>query len=467
MRGRRIAAWTVPLVLCAGLGGYAWADASDLVPGILTTAPEGTLPAPFLSAATVTAAPGPTLPVDPLGTAPLPDAAAIQDLAQALRDDPRTGASTNVAVVDLATGAVLADLDGGSGQVPASTAKVLTVVAAIATLGRDYHFTTTATWDAQAQRVTLVAGGDMMLAADAGHGGARNDANGWAGLGDLARATASVLAAHGATAVTVAVDDSAYPEQKPPAWPAYVIQSGYGAPVSGLAVNVAKTQDALYASRWPDPSLNAAQTFTAQLVAAGVDATLVGHADATGEAVATVDSAPLWLVVEHLIHESDNTIAELVSRQLGLETGRDGTSAGGAAAVMEALAAVGLDTTGLELYDGAGYSTQNRVSPFHLVNAMRLTMTTPELEHFLEWLPVGAMEGTVADRFGGTPAAGLMRAKTGSLTGVTSLAGIVQTADGRVLAFAVLADGMPYGQDRPRTAIDEFITALANCGCGG
>ena len=94
-------------------------------------------------------------------------------------------------------------------------------------------------------------------------------------------------------------------------------------------------------------------------------------------------------------------------------------------------------------------------------------MTDPNAHDFLEWLPVGAMEGTVDERYAATAAAGLLRAKTGSLTGVTSLAGIVQTADGRVLVFAVLADSMPSGQERPRTAIDEFIVALAQCGCGG
>jgi D-alanyl-D-alanine carboxypeptidase/D-alanyl-D-alanine-endopeptidase (penicillin-binding protein 4) len=62
-------------------------------------------------------------------------------------------------------------------------------------------------------------------------------------------------------------------------------------------------------------------------------------------------------------------------------------------------------------------------------------------------------------------AAGVMRAKTGSLTGVTSLAGIISTAEGRLLTFAILADGMPYGQDRPRDAFDDFLLALTQCGC--
>ncbi len=468
MRTRVMAAWTVPLVVLAGAGAYAWADAKDLVPGILTEAPEPPVPAPFLVAATVAPLTGPASPASALGNAPLPDAAAIQALAQALRADPRTGSSTNVAVIDLATGEYLADVSAHETQVPASTAKVLTALAATYTLGADYRLTTSATFDAATGRVTLVAGGDMMLAADAGHGGALADANGWAGLGDLARSVAAELAARGVTAVEVAVDDAAYPApHKPPAWPEYVIRLGYGAPVSGLAVNVAKQEDAFYAPRWDDPSLHAAQTFAERLTEAGVTATVVGHRGATGVTVATVYSAPLARVVEHLIYESDNTIAELVARQLALETGRPATSAGGAEAITEALGVMGLDTTGLKLYDGAGYSTQNRISPALLAEAIRASMSLPQVGPFIQWMPIGAMEGTVAGRFGDTPAAGLLRAKTGSLTGVTSLAGVVQTADGRVLVFAVLADGMPAGQDRPRTAIDEFVASLAQCGCRG
>ena len=62
---------------------------------------------------------------------------------------------------------------------------------------------------------------------------------------------------------------------------------------------------------------------------------------------------------------------------------------------------------------------------------------------------------------------GLPPREDGSLTGVTALTGVVTTADGRQLAFATLLDGMAYGQTRPQAAIDEFVDALAECGCGG
>ncbi|HUX70959.1 MAG TPA: D-alanyl-D-alanine carboxypeptidase, partial [Cellulomonadaceae bacterium] len=73
---------------------------------------------------------------------------------------------------------------------------------------------------------------------------------------------------------------------------------------------------------------------------------------------------------------------------------------------------------------------------------------------------------TLTDRFTTSPARGLVRAKTGSLTSVTSLAGTVQDADGRLLVFAVLVDhGPATGQTAAREAVDAFVTQLAECGC--
>ena len=92
----------------AGLGGYAWADAADVVPGWITTAEPELAPAPFLSAEPVEPSPAPGTVIAPLfdDEAPPQDPAAIQALAEALRADARTGASTNVSVIDLISGVV-------------------------------------------------------------------------------------------------------------------------------------------------------------------------------------------------------------------------------------------------------------------------------------------------------------------------------------------------------------------------
>lgn len=463
MRGRGWVTLATGVAVAALVGAYAWADATDRVPGVLTDQPVAISPAPFLSAA----------PVSPASAlegvwwsheAPMPSASEIQAIAEAVRDDARTGSSTNVAVVDLVTGEVLADLDGADTQVPASTTKLLTAVAALAALGPDFATETTATWsDGQ---LTLVAGGDMMLAAGPGHGGDRAEANGWAGLADLAAQV--VESVESGAAVEVVVDDSDFPGPAVnPEWPDYAPRLGYAAGVSGLAVNIAKVEDELYAQRHPDPSLAAGDDFARALTDAGLEVTDVRRGDSPDDAVqvAAVESAPLALVVEHFMHVSDNTIAENVGRVLARETGRPATPTGAAEATVAALEDLGVDVADLRLYDSAGFSVRNRIAPFHLTGALRAALDDPGARDVLNYLPVAGIEGTVAERYGQSNAAGVMRAKTGSLTGVTSLAGIVSTADGRVLAFAILADGMPYGQDRPRAAFDEFLQALTECGC--
>ena len=87
----------------------------------------------------------------------------------------------------------------------------------------------------------------------------------------------------------------------------------------------------------------------------------------------------------------------------------------------------------------------------------------------LSGLPVAGFDGTLAKRYrpaGTLPAAGEVRAKTGTLEGVSALAGLVRTADGRLLAFDVSLDGVPVGATRAaENALDAVATALAGCGC--
>ncbi|WP_084104831.1 D-alanyl-D-alanine carboxypeptidase/D-alanyl-D-alanine-endopeptidase [Demequina sp. NBRC 110056] len=470
MRGKVVAGILVPALVVGGAGAYAVADAYDVVPGFITNEPVPVEPAPFRTAAAVTPAPVPSFPVGVLSAdAPVPSASVVQLAAEQVRSDGRTGDSTNVSVVDALTGDVYADVDAADVQVPASTTKLLTAVGALAALGPDYRMTTSLVWEPNSGVLTIVAGGDMLLAAGAGHAGAGEDANGYVGIGDLvAAALESADFAPGAP-VTVVVDDSRF-EADPinPEWPQYALDQGYIAPASGLAVDIARMTDEHYAPRYPDPSLAAGDVLVAALEDAGVD--VDGEAErasapTNGIEVAAVESAPLADVLFLLLRDSDNTIAEIVSLVNALESGRATTPAGASEATRAGLSSIGAPVSGLVLLDGAGFSENNRIAPAHLTGALVAALASPVTADVLDLLPVGGLEGTVATRFEGTDAAGALRAKTGSLTGVTALAGTVQTADGRLLAFAVLADGMPYGQAGPRAAMDALVQTLAGCGC--
>lgn len=467
-RAARAAVGALAVVLLVG-GAYLVADAVDRVPGLLTLAPEPVPPAPFPTAPGAVEPPGPTTLVAHLDpAAPLPDAAAVTGLAQGLADDARMGTSTGVSVVDVLTGQVLADVAAGTPQVPASAAKVLTGFAALTALGAQTTLPTTVV-QPEPGRIVLVGGGDMMLAAGAGDPTATV---GRAGLADLADATARALALAGVTTVRLAVDDTLFSGPTlHPDWLPSDIAAGYVAPVTAVAVDVAKTvHDDDYPPRHADPSLHAATTLADLLTARGVVVTGVTRERAPAGSVelARVESAPVRDVVRYALRDSDNSITEVLGRLVAVRSGLPGSFEGATSAVLAEVAAQGLDTAGATLRDCSGLAATSSLAPSLLTDALVLAADPdrPALLPALLDLPVAGWTGTLADRFGSGAAQGLVRAKTGSLPGVTSLAGTVLTLDGRLLAFAVLADATPAGgQVAPRGVIDAMVEGLAACGC--
>jgi PBP4 family serine-type D-alanyl-D-alanine carboxypeptidase len=173
-----------------------------------------------------------------------------------------------------------------------------------------------------------------------------------------------------------------------------------------------------------------------------------------------------------MLRESNNVIAENLARQVALRTGRPASFAGAAAAVTAVAARVGVGT-GIHLVDGSGLSPQDRISPLALAGLVRLAGGGKQaaLRAAITGMPVAGFSGTLAPGqsvFGnfGPAALGTVQAKTGNLTRVVSLAGIVSDSGGRLLAFAFMADRLPPGQlVHAATVIDGMATALARCGC--
>ncbi len=451
---------TVALVLVLGAGGYAAADAYDVVPGRLTLEPAPPTPAPFPTAPGAIAPAPLQVVVDHLDAdAPEPSADAVTALATALAADSRLGGAAGVVVTDVLTGTTLADVDGSTPRTPASTTKLLTAVAAAATLDPEATLTTEVV-QAAPGTIVLVGHGDMELAPDAGDPTA---VVGRAGLGDLARATARALAASGTTQVTLVLDDTLFtgPGWNPGWHPGH---NQYVAPTAALAVDGGKTKDAPYAVRYPDPALQAATQFAALLTAQGVTVAgpTRGTAPAGAQQLAAVESAPLRAIVAHTIRESDNTTADVLGRLVAIARGLPATYTGATQAVVEEVGTL-VDVTGVQLADCSGLADGTLIPPRVLVDLLVLASAPgrPDLASVVVDLPVSGWQGTLADRYTSGPARGLVRAKTGSLPNITSLAGTVLTTQGRLLAFAVIADRTPGGQDAQRLAMDDFVAQLA------
>jgi serine-type D-Ala-D-Ala carboxypeptidase/endopeptidase (penicillin-binding protein 4) len=438
------------VVLAAGAGvvlerrGELPWSAAEIPHGFVLVTPESPpspswSPAPGVLAAPATA-----------GTAGEPAVGEV--LAPAL-GDAGLGGRVGVSVVDLVTGAATYESAGADPHTPASTMKILTGAAALHALGAEHTFSTRVISGPDPSAVTLVGGGDPTLTAGDDGPGTR--------LADLAAATAQALTDAGVTSVSLSYDASLFsgPAVDPDWSPGYV--PSVVSPTSALAADI---QD-----RPGDPALDAAETFADLLAAQGI--TVGGDpaeavAPADGTELASVTSAPLATVVEDILTTSDNDGAEVLARHVALAAGLEGSSAEAGPAVVDALAALGLDAAGATLLDGSGLARGSAVPAALLTQTLALAAGPdhPELRSVVTGLPVAGFTGTLADRFGESAAAGLVRAKTGTLTGVSSLAGVVVAADGSGYAFAVLADDVGNTLSA-RAALDDVAAALAGCGC--
>lgn len=461
------------LVLVLAGGGYLTADAYDVAPGFLTLEPEPDPAAPFPTAPGATdVTTDATVLTDLDPSAPVPSASVLAQRVAGLTTDARLGPTVGVLVADALTGEVLAGNNPDQGRTPASTQKVVTAVAALTELGPDTTFDTTVVQGEASDQIVLVGGGDMMLAAGAGDPDA---VNGRAGLADLAEATAARLQLSGITSVTLRVDDHLFSGSLlAPGWDAADVAAGYAAPVSPLAVNIAKMSDEEYAQRYTDPAMQAAGVFAERLADAGITVqgspARVSAGYTSGDTLATVSSAPVSEVTAYFLDHSDNTITEVVSRMVAVQQGFPASFEGATQAVLQSVRASGVDITGAVLTDASGLAEGSSLSPTMLLSLLQLIVDPahPELRAVGTGMPIGGLTGTLSDRFTSGAGTGVVRAKTGSLKGVTSLAGLVLDADGRMLLYVVMADQTGEGgQWGPRQAIDGFVTDLAGCGCQG
>jgi serine-type D-Ala-D-Ala carboxypeptidase/endopeptidase (penicillin-binding protein 4) len=458
-------------VVLALTGGYLVADAVDVVPGMLTTAPPPREPAPFPEAPGAVAAPPLAAGLPTLDeAAPVPDGATVQDLTDALVADQRLGPRVGALVVDAATGEALGTSGATTGHVPASTLKVLTAAAALTSPGPHTTLTTRAVLDGL-DAVVLVGGGDMMLAAGAGDPTA---VNGRAGLADLAAQVAGELRLTGRTTVTLRLDDTMFtgPAVSPAVFPGNVT-AGYVAPVAALAVDVARLDDEEYAQRAQDPALAAAEAFVQALADEGITVSgAPARAPAPSDApvVGEVESAPLSEIVTYLLQHSDNTITEVVGRVVAIDAGLPGSGEGAIRAVRAAVERLGVDLTGAQLADLSGLGDGSVLTPRQLADVVSLLADPdhPRLRPAAVGLPVAGLSGTLDDRFLDNGGRGVVRAKTGSLPDVATLAGTVVTADDRLLVFALMTDAVPEGGTYgARIILDDFVASLAGCGCSG
>jgi D-alanyl-D-alanine carboxypeptidase/D-alanyl-D-alanine-endopeptidase (penicillin-binding protein 4) len=431
---------------------------------------DGDLPVLPRATPSPSPSPDPQLPA-PAADAPVPTAAGLRRaLAPGLKDRS-LGGSVAISVLDAATGQPLLETDSREVVLPASTAKIATAVAALTALPADQRLATRVVAGRGPGEVVVIGGGDASL------GGPLTKATTYppvARLSDLAAQVRTALA--GAPVSRVVVDDTLYggPVLGPGWRPAYVT-NGDVAPVTALMVDGGRIRPSpSRAPRQADPALAAGRQLAA-LLGAPKAQTVRGRAAVGAKQLGSVTSPTVQQLVEGMLTRSDNDLAESLARQVAIAKGQPATFAGASAAMravlQDLLTRVGAVPGSVQLQDGSGLSRLDRLQPGALTRLLAAVAgeDRERLYPVLSGLPVAGFDGTLEKRFRkgpGLPAAGVVRAKTGTLNGVSALAGLVRTKDGRLLAFDLTADGVPLGSTlASQTALDRLAAALAGCGC--
>ena len=216
-----------------------------------------------------------------------------------------------------------------------------------------------------------------------------------------------------------------------------------------------------------DPLAYAAAVLRLQLEANGIHvAGAVRRSAAAPGASLLLESEglPLQQIATLFLKYSNNFIAECLLKWLALgpapaPAAPPASWAAGSDALRARLTALGITLGGARLVDGSGLSRENRVSARLLVETLRrgdaMFDAGPEL---LAGLPIAALDGTLARR--ADQARGRLRAKTGSLDGVISLAGFARSERGREVVFAVIANDLRHGDAAAAAAMDGVAAAL-------
>lgn len=379
------------------------------------------------------------------------EAAADPELSASLSTYLDKVVGPTCAIVEL-DGRVVYERNPDAQMTPASTLKLATALAALDVLGADTTLATRFVTNGTLKNGVLdgdlwvVGGGDPVLTTK-GYLAALDDPDQYSV--DLS-GVAERLRELGVKRVTGSIigDDSRYDQARwVSSWPQRYQIGGTVAPLSALIVNDGSTgyteaPDAAAVNRKiGDPPLLFAQTLRTVLVQRGVEVggqASAGRAPADGRELGAYESSPVSALIAEMITDSDNTTAELLTKEMGVVTSGQGTTAAGLDAIRASLLRQGFDLSSLVMNDGSGLDTGDRMSCTLLLSFAERVADSPVIAAAL---PLGGRTGTLRKRMLAVPSTGRVRAKTGTLNGINALAGFVDTTQGSTLTFAFMHSG--------------------------
>jgi serine-type D-Ala-D-Ala carboxypeptidase/endopeptidase (penicillin-binding protein 4) len=171
-------------------------------------------------------------------------------------------------------------------------------------------------------------------------------------------------------------------------------------------------------------------------------------------------SPPLREILEVIDKESPNLYAELVLREVARMRQGAGSQKAGLEEMRLFLREAGIPEEEARLADGSGLSTLNLVTPRAMTRLLAFMQSSKEREDWMGLLAAGGEDGTLSQRFTGVAAAGRIRAKTGTLSHVSALAGYARASGGDTRAFCIMVNNYASPASEIRAIIDRMVLLL-------
>lgn len=172
-------------------------------------------------------------------------------------------------------------------------------------------------------------------------------------------------------------------------------------------------------------------------------------------------SSPLSKIATKMMKSSQNLFAETLLKTLEAKIGHESTTTG-QQVIRNVMKTWNIDNSQLVITDGSGLSRYNLVTANALVRVLVQMYKNPQHMMLFEYtLPIAGLDGTLTSRMIGTEAEGNARGKTGTMTGVRTLAGYVKTRDNEQIAFAILANNFYLPSESIVETIDKAVERIA------
>ena len=409
----------------------------------------------------------------------LADKIKVEDLVTSQLSNPLFSTGYGISIRDVTDGSVLFESNAQNSMLPASLTKIYTAASTAITLDPDSRFVTKVKY--LDNSVYLVGGADPQLGTES------NPVK--ADLADLAKQTAEKLKEFNVFEVNVFIDDSILgPLQRPTDWVDNYFSSSEIHLISALNLD-----DPSAPGQAPvDPSITTGQKFAVYLLKNNIKVNgLVFRKTAPQDAfeVAKEYSKSVSQIIEDLLLISNNQDAEIIARVASLVAQNDPSTEAATDLILEDVEMLGISSVDNVIRDASGLSRSNKISPSDISQLIYKSIKNPEITKsnrgettkFMltpsspipadPWsvftgLPTGYGLGTMKKRFDevGSPGRGVVRAKTGSLNRVVTLAGTITTKDNVMLSFSILVNKVEQPQS-VREAIDNLLNAIAQCKC--